>query len=241
MTISAAFTVNTAANPARHTAAYGATVTLALVSTSGVDSVTFSIVSASRSSETLPTLNESGSPTGQIASFVMPADHLDGLGISFLIKCVVTSQYERVESEGVVGVNNARGLLPIAAGEQLVRDASYGWTDEFNTAMAGATVVVPNAQTGTSYTITASDANKLITLTNASAISLVFPLDAAEDLPDNFACSIYQGGAGQVTLSIGGSGTIESSGSRVSLTGKGSAAAIWKRGSDDIVLIGDLA
>lgn len=53
-----------------------------------------------------------------------------------------------------------------------------------------------NAQTGTSYTLRASDLGKTVTLSNASAISLIVD----NNLPAGFWCNIVQLGAGQVTL-----------------------------------------
>ena len=52
-----------------------------------------------------------------------------------------------------------------------------------------------NAQTGTTYTLTAADNGKIITLNNAGAITLTVPTLFA-----GFNCMIVQLGAGQVTL-----------------------------------------
>ena len=66
-----------------------------------------------------------------------------------------------------------------------------------------------NAQTGTSYTLIASDATKLVTLTNAAAITLTLP-------PSVFATgqqiNLAQLGAGQVTFAAGVGVTIVSTG-----------------------------
>lgn len=246
MTISAAFTVNGSANPARHTTTYGATVTLALVSAAGADSVTFSLVGASKSDVTLPTLTLSGSPYGSTATFTMLSDPLDGLGRTIRVECVVSSPYETKTTYAVVGVPNNLGILPLAAGEELDRDSSYGYIDELNQVLAGSAMAVTvNAQVGTSYTLQASDAGKMVTLTNASPIALTIPEDATSALPTNFSCGIYQGGAGLVTGTREGSDTIDSklgaAGTTFDLAGIGTAAVVWKRGSGDWVVIGDVA
>jgi hypothetical protein len=57
-----------------------------------------------------------------------------------------------------------------------------------------------NAQTGTTYTLQASDNGKIVTLSNASAITVTVP----SSLPVGFACIVIQLGAGQVTLSASG-------------------------------------
>jgi hypothetical protein len=55
---------------------------------------------------------------------------------------------------------------------------------------------VINAQTGTSYTLQASDNGKVVTLSNASAITLTVPTGLAT----GFACLLVQLGVGQVTV-----------------------------------------
>ena len=69
-----------------------------------------------------------------------------------------------------------------------------------------------NAQTGTSYTLIASDATKLVTLTNAAAITLTLP-------PSVFSTgqqiNLAQLGAGQVTFAAGAGVTIVSTGATV--------------------------
>ena len=66
-----------------------------------------------------------------------------------------------------------------------------------------------NAQTGTSYTLIASDATKLVTLSNAAAITLTLP-------PSIFTTgqqiNLAQLGAGQVTFAAGVGVTIVSTG-----------------------------
>lgn len=101
------------------------------------------------------------------------------------------------------------------------------------------TTVPENAQTGTSYTLALSDAGKVVTLSNASAITLTIPTNAVVAFPLNTRVDIIQYGAGQVT--VGGSGvTIRSSASYLKLAGQYSGATLWKKGTDEWVLIGDL-
>lgn len=61
--------------------------------------------------------------------------------------------------------------------------------------------VESNAQTGTSYTLTASDNGRQIIVTNAAAITLTIP----SGLPTGFNCLIVQGGAGVITVTAGAS------------------------------------
>lgn len=62
--------------------------------------------------------------------------------------------------------------------------------------ISGHTAVL-NAQTGTTYTVAASDTGKHVLLTNASAITVTVPAS----LLAGFQCTWEQGGAGQVSFS----------------------------------------
>jgi hypothetical protein len=72
--------------------------------------------------------------------------------------------------------------------------------------IATATVLI-NAQTGTSYTPGLTDAGKLITASNAAAISLTIPTDATTDFPVGTQLIVMQLAAGQVTVSAATPGT----------------------------------
>jgi hypothetical protein len=98
---------------------------------------------------------------------------------------------------------------------------------------------IENAQTGTTYTLVLSDAGKMVTLTNASAITLTIPTNASVAFPVNTRIDLLQYGAGQVTIA-GAGVTINSSGSKLKLTGQYSGASLWKKATDTWVLIGDI-
>lgn len=101
------------------------------------------------------------------------------------------------------------------------------------------TTVPENAQTGSSYTLVLADAGKMVTLSNAASITLTIPTNATVAFPLNTRIDIAQYGAGQVT--VGGAGvTIRSSGSRLKLASQYSAATLWKKGTDEWILMGDI-
>ena len=102
------------------------------------------------------------------------------------------------------------------------------------------TTVPENAQTGTAYTLVLTDAGKLLTLNNAAAVTLTIPANASVAFPTGTRIDLLQYGAGQVT--VGGAGvTIRSSGSKLKLAGQYSGATLWKKGTNEWVLIGDIA
>lgn len=114
-------------------------------------------------------------------------------------------------------------------------DMDFTWIEQDDTTLAF------NAQTGTTYTLVAADLGKLVTLSNASGITLTVP-------PSVFATgniiNIQQIGAGQVTLAQGAGVTITSTGASSSapkLRSQFSAASIVCTGSNTFTVIGDLS
>lgn len=97
-----------------------------------------------------------------------------------------------------------------------------------------------NAQTGTTYTLVLSDATKLVTLTNASPITLTIPTNSTA-FPIGTQIIIYQGGAGQVTISPAATVTLRSQGSKTKLTGQYAVASLVKIATNEWILAGNTA
>lgn len=93
-----------------------------------------------------------------------------------------------------------------------------------------------NAQTGTTYTITATDVDKLVTLNNASAITLTIPNGV---FTVGQQVNIQAIGAGQVT--VANDGTTSFTGIGTKLRAQYSAATIICTGTNTFTVIGDLA
>ena len=97
-----------------------------------------------------------------------------------------------------------------------------------------------NAQTGTTYTLVLTDAHNLVTLSNASSITLTIPTNSSVAFEIGDQVNLLQLGAGQVT--IGGAGvTIRSQGSKLKLNGQYAGATLLKIGTDEWVIIGNTA
>lgn len=94
-----------------------------------------------------------------------------------------------------------------------------------------------NQQTGTTYTLTSSDSGKIVELTNAASIALT----ADPALPKGFACTIVQGGVGQVTVASTGSGSVVNRQSQFKTAGTNAMCAIYVRsnsGSNAVFVFG---
>jgi hypothetical protein len=98
-----------------------------------------------------------------------------------------------------------------------------------------------NAQTGTTYTLAASDAGKLVTLSNASAITLTVPQDSDATITVGTYIDLYQLGAGQVTVAAGTGATLRTSGLTAKARAQYSRLGVQKVSANTWSLFGDLA
>ena len=98
-----------------------------------------------------------------------------------------------------------------------------------------------NAQTGTTYTLALTDVAKVVTLTNAAAITVTVPTNASVAFPIGTQILLYQGGAGQVTISPAGSVTVRSQGTKLKITAQYGVAGLLKVATDEWVAFGNLA
>ena len=96
-----------------------------------------------------------------------------------------------------------------------------------------------NAQTGTSYTLVLTDAAKLVTLTNAAAITLTVPPNSSVAFPTGTQILLYQGGAGQVTVTAGAGVTLQAQGTKVKTFGQYALAGLVKVATDEWVVFGN--
>jgi len=99
-----------------------------------------------------------------------------------------------------------------------------------------------NAQTGTTYTLQASDSGKIVECTNASAITVTLP----NSLPVGFCCTVVQCGAGAVTLAPASGATRRNRQSHAKTAGQWAGATLYVRANSggsaaEYVLNGDTA
>lgn len=125
-------------------------------------------------------------------------------------------------------------VLPSQTGNS----GKYLKTDGTNPSWAAAVSTLDftfNPQTGTTYTLVSTDVNKMVTLSNASAITLTIPNGI---FTTGQVINIQQIGAGQVT--VAGDGTATFTGTGTKLRAQYSAASIVCTGTNTFTLIGDI-
>jgi hypothetical protein len=96
-----------------------------------------------------------------------------------------------------------------------------------------------NAQTGTTYTFVLADNGKLVTLDNASSITVTVPANSSVAYATGAIINLQQIGAGQVTVAAAAGVTINGTGTKT--RAQWSAASIVKTATDTWTLIGDIA
>jgi hypothetical protein len=135
--VDATFTVDGGAIGTEIAVLYGASVALAVTDTTGAHTISWSVVGSSDSVLTNPTITPAGSPNGATASYTQVADPGTGKGASFGIQCVVTDSQGNSDTKiAVVGTENEANVVPGYAGEQTARDATHGWAEMVNAAVA---------------------------------------------------------------------------------------------------------
>lgn len=98
-----------------------------------------------------------------------------------------------------------------------------------------------NAQTGTTYTLALGDANNIVTLSNASAITLTIPTNASVAFAVGTVIEIHQIGAGVVTIDPDTGVTLLSRDSLDETAGQEAVCAIRKMATNTWRLTGDIA
>jgi hypothetical protein len=114
-------------------------------------------------------------------------------------------------------------------------------SEALNAFEAGLNETIPlNAQTGTTYTLAAGDAGDLVTLANASAITLTVPTNASVAFAVGTQITITQAGSGQVTVAAAVGVTVNSPDGDLKLRTQWSSATLIKINTNSWILIGDI-
>ena len=143
-------------------------------------------------------------------------------------KKVTVANLMAASSAPVSSVNSLTGAVSINAGN--LTDFNFD-----GNAILGFDATL-NDQTGTAYTLVASDAGKVVVCDNASAVTVTVP----SGLGAGFNCSVIQKGAGQVSFTAS-STTINNRQSHTKIAGQHGVASLVATAADVFVLAGDTA
>ena len=113
-----------------------------------------------------------------------------------------------------------------------IGDGATAWNSLGYATLAGTDKFTINEQTGTAYTLVASDAGKLIKMTNAAANTLTVPPSSSVNFDIGVTINVVQYGAGQTTLTAGAGVTIYSYNSLLGITGQYGQAILTKCAAD---------
>jgi hypothetical protein len=105
--------------------------------------------------------------------------------------------------------------------------------------ITSATVLGINLQTGTTYTLVLTDADKIVQGSNASAITLTIPTNASVAFPIGNVVYVEQTGAGQITV-VGAGGVTVNNASTAKTRAKYSLLGLIKVATDGWLLYGDM-
>ena len=100
-------------------------------------------------------------------------------------------------------------------------------------------IVAINAQTGTTYTAVAGDVGKLITASNAAAITLTIP-PSVFAVGDQINIMQGTGGSGVVTITAGAGVTLNSNGTKLKTNGQFAVATVLCTAANTFVVLGNL-
>lgn len=151
--------------------------------------------------------------------------------------CSLTTREDRVTWQGTAdATKQARLVVPTAQTTGTVRSHTLPSVDSVLAPLDAAL----NAQTGTTYTLAAGDDGKVVTLSNASAITVTVPQNSDAAIPVGAYIECVQLGAGQVTFAAGSGATLRSRGSALKIAGQYGTAGLRKIATNEFVLTGDL-
>lgn len=102
-------------------------------------------------------------------------------------------------------------------------------------------MIALNAQTGTTYTTVLGDDGDLVTLDNASSITVTIPPNSSVAYGIGTQINFMQLGAGQVTIAAGVGVTLRSQGSKLKLSGQYAVATCVKIATDTWAVVGNLS
>jgi hypothetical protein len=179
-----------------------------------------------------------GTPAGSPTPPSLPANSiaLAQVTVPANASTIVTGNISDLRTLATSNVPAQGDISSVTAGAGLTGGGSSG-------AVTLATSIATNVQTGTTYTLAASDNGKLVALNNGSAIAVTIPLNSSVALPVGAAIMIAQFDNGKVTVSGVSGVTVESAGAVTSSPATRqiySSIAAIQTAANEWLVVGDL-
>jgi hypothetical protein len=132
----------------------------------------------------------------------------------------------------------------IAANAAIAISKLAGFPNDATKAMWGdgtwrAPLVQPTVS-GASYTLLATDINKIVEMNAAGANTLTVPPNSAVAFPVGATVTVSQYGAGQTNIAAGAGVTLRAYGGNLKIAGQYGVAGLIKRGTDEWYVAGNL-
>jgi hypothetical protein len=218
-------------------------------STTLVSSITSIIVDSAPS--TLDTLNELAAALGDDANYAASTASAIGQRLTIsnasatYLPISASSDYLRVDTASATYLRqdtaSALYLQISASSNYLPVSASINYLRTDNASATYSTKLIStNSQTGTSYVIALSDADKLIEMDNANANTIIIPTNASVAFPVGTKIDFIQTGVGATSASPTSGVTLDSDTNKRTINAQWAAASLIKRDTDTWVLIGAL-
>ena len=144
-------------------------------------------------------------------------------------------------SSGELGFETDTGKFKIGNNSSVWASLDYFLdSSELSSIYLPKTLII-NTVASAAYTLVLADAAEIVEMDFATANTITVPPNASVAFPIGTTIDITQYGAGQTTITPGLGVTIRSANSETKLTGQYSGATIYKRGTNEWMLFGDLS